>query len=264
MERRHGAGGDAAGEAVAHDELVAGAQRGDEGVEIGEIVAVVGVAHDDVLAAGRLDAAGEGRAVAADRDRDDAGAFGGRDRLAAVGRAVVGDERSRRRSRVRSRKERALRMQIASVSASLRQGMRMVSSMSAKLTISEANRGGFDAFISAGVKALSLWACPSARSAEPPGYAAVLFRREMRRGRDFGPGKAGRSGKAGVGLLRPAHRDRFFGDYPGRRSDPRRGTRRDGGPPHRPNPPRDVPSTSRAGEVMGIYHGFGGVCISRN
>ena len=42
----------------------------------------------------------------------------------------------------------------------------------------------------------------------PPGFPLESFRRSLRRGRDFGPGKAGRSGKVGVGLLRPAHRDR--------------------------------------------------------
>ena len=47
MEGGHGARLDAAGEAVAHDEVVAAAQRVDERAEVGEVVAVVGVAHDD-------------------------------------------------------------------------------------------------------------------------------------------------------------------------------------------------------------------------
>ena len=54
----------------------------------------------------------------------------------------------------------------------------------------------------------------SDRQAFASGISLCRFRRNLRRGRDFGPGKAGRSGKGGVGLLRPAHRDRFFGDYP--------------------------------------------------
>ena len=57
VQRRHGVGLDAAFETIAHHELVAVAQFLEKGTEVREIVTVVGVAHDDVLAAGRLDAA---------------------------------------------------------------------------------------------------------------------------------------------------------------------------------------------------------------
>ncbi len=57
-----------------------------------EVVAGVGVGHEDVLAAGGFDAGDEGGAVAADGDVDDAGAFVGGDLLGAVGAAVVGDD----------------------------------------------------------------------------------------------------------------------------------------------------------------------------
>ena len=131
VERRHGAGRDAAREAVAHHELVAGAQRCDEGIEIGEVVAVVGVAHDDVAAARRVDAAGERRAVAA---RSGWGRRG-RPRRSAIAWLPSVEPLSAMTTSpampVRSRKPRALRMQVASVSASLRQGIRMVSSRSA-------------------------------------------------------------------------------------------------------------------------------------
>ena len=57
-----------------------------------EIVAVVGVAHDEVLAAGCGDAAHEGVAVAAAGDVDDASAEFASDLLGAVGAAVVADD----------------------------------------------------------------------------------------------------------------------------------------------------------------------------
>ena len=55
--------GDAALEAVAHHELVARAEPLDERRRAREVVAVVGIAHDDVLAAGGVDAAHQGAAV---------------------------------------------------------------------------------------------------------------------------------------------------------------------------------------------------------
>src|SRR5690606_30345551 len=68
------------------------AQLFHEGVEVREIVAVVGIAHDDVSAARRSNATGKRRAVALLGDVDDAGAGPFRNLLTAVGRAVVGDE----------------------------------------------------------------------------------------------------------------------------------------------------------------------------
>ena len=91
MKRRHGAGRDAAGEPVAHDQVVAVAELGDEVFQLGEIVAVVAVAHDHVAAARGLDAAAQRCAVSAPRDVDHAGAVADRDFLAAVVAAVVGD-----------------------------------------------------------------------------------------------------------------------------------------------------------------------------
>ncbi len=92
VERGHGSGLDFAAEAIAHDEVVALLEFGEEAGELAEVVAGVGVGHEDVFAFGGLDAGHEGGAVAADRDRDDAGAFVCRDFLRAVGAAVVGDD----------------------------------------------------------------------------------------------------------------------------------------------------------------------------
>ncbi len=92
VEWRHGAGFDGAGEAVAHDEVVAFVEFGEEAGQMFEVVAGVGVGHEDVLAAGGFDSGDEGGAVAADGDVDDAGAFVGGDLLGAVGAAVVGDD----------------------------------------------------------------------------------------------------------------------------------------------------------------------------
>ena len=88
----HGALCDAALEPVAHDQVRAVAQLCDHGVQVLEIVAVVGVAHDDVLAAGGRDAADQGRAVAALGHGDQARAVRLGDGLGAVGGAVVGDQ----------------------------------------------------------------------------------------------------------------------------------------------------------------------------
>jgi hypothetical protein len=64
--------------------------------------------------------------------------------------------------------------------------------------------------------AFVFWACAMAiaRRAGALGVSGYSPPHEMRRGRDFGPGKAGRSGKVGVGLLRPAQRARFIAAYP--------------------------------------------------
>lgn len=79
-------------EAVAHHELAARAQCFDEALQVREVVAVVGVAHDDVAAAGGRDARHQRRAVAALVHVHHACAlgFGNLDR--AVRRAVVGDD----------------------------------------------------------------------------------------------------------------------------------------------------------------------------
>ena len=92
MERRHRARLDAAGEAVAHDQLGAIFQRIDEGVELAPVVAVVGVGHDQIFAARRAGRGADRRAIALDRLMDDARAeaFGDLDR--PVGRAIVADD----------------------------------------------------------------------------------------------------------------------------------------------------------------------------
>ena len=94
----------------------------------------------------------------------------------------------------------------------------------------------------------------------PPGVSPQSFAARCGAGGTSGPGKAGRSGKAGVGLLRPAHRDRFFGVYPGRRSDPRRGTQQTAARPlPEPSPrcPVDIPRRRGDGNlpwVLGCVH----------
>ena len=55
-----------------------------------EVIAGVGVGHEDVLAISGFDPGDEGCAVAAGGDIDDAGAFGEGDGLGAVGAAVIG------------------------------------------------------------------------------------------------------------------------------------------------------------------------------
>ena len=129
VQRRHGAGLDAAGEAIAHHQLGAVAQPRHERVERGEIVGVVGVAHDDEAAARRGDAAEQRCAVALAR-RPARRARPWRWRSAAS-RRCCHCRRSAPRRRCRSRRGSACAfwMQVASVSASLRQGIRMVSSI---------------------------------------------------------------------------------------------------------------------------------------
>ena len=92
VQRRHGARRDPAPEPVAHHQVRALAQFVNERHQVGEIVAVVGVAHDDVLAAGRDDAAHQRVAVTLVADRHHPGAGVGGQLLAAVRAAVVGDQ----------------------------------------------------------------------------------------------------------------------------------------------------------------------------
>jgi hypothetical protein len=90
VQRWHRAGRYPALEPVAHHQVGALAQLGHVRHQVAEVVAVVGVAHDHVLAPGGENAAHQGIAVALVADRDDAGAGVGRELLAAVGGAVVG------------------------------------------------------------------------------------------------------------------------------------------------------------------------------
>ena len=92
VQKRHGAGRDAAPEAVSHDEVVSVAKLLDEGHQGREVVAVVRVAHDDELAGCRLDAAHEGAPVAFLLHVDDTRPESFRDLDRAVRAAVVGDD----------------------------------------------------------------------------------------------------------------------------------------------------------------------------
>ena len=55
----------------------------------------------------------------------------------------------------------------------------------------------------------------------PRGFASRSHHRDMRRGRDFRP-EAGSPAKIGVGLIRPAQRDRFFDGDPAPVANPAR------------------------------------------
>ena len=128
VQERHGAGRDAALEAVAHDQIAAVAQFRHEGLQAGKIVAVVGVAHDDETAPRRRDA---GRGV------PPVAAFARPPRHARRHAAPTPANRRSSRCRrstprptmpLRSRNATPCATQTAMVSASLRQGIRMVNS----------------------------------------------------------------------------------------------------------------------------------------
>ena len=91
VQEGHRAVLDAAAEAVAHDQVVAGPQALDEGFDVAEVVAAVGVAHDHVAAVGGFEAAHQRRPVALGGDVHDPRAEPAGDLLGAVGAAVVGD-----------------------------------------------------------------------------------------------------------------------------------------------------------------------------
>src|SRR5262249_12527563 len=92
MQRRHGPALDAAGESVAAHEIISGFELFDEAFERLEIIAVIGVAHDHVLAPGRLDASLQGIAVAAFGGGHDPRAERLRDLLRSVDTAIVDDD----------------------------------------------------------------------------------------------------------------------------------------------------------------------------
>src|SRR5690348_10778337 len=92
MQRRHRSAFDSSLEPVAHHQLCAFTQFGDERHEIGEVVAIIGVAHDHVLAAGSTNATNEGISVALVPDGDHPGAGLGGELPTAVGAAVVGND----------------------------------------------------------------------------------------------------------------------------------------------------------------------------
>lgn len=63
MERRHGPGSDPPLEAVAHDQIHALAQFVHKDLQAGKIVAVIGIAHDGILAARSSDTTQQGSAI---------------------------------------------------------------------------------------------------------------------------------------------------------------------------------------------------------
>ncbi len=85
VEPGHRAGTNRAFESIAHDDVGPAAQPVDEPAEIGEIVAVVAIAHDDVAAASVRKAAPQGVAVTLERMPDHAGPCSDGDLAAAVG-----------------------------------------------------------------------------------------------------------------------------------------------------------------------------------
>ena len=91
VQPRHRPGVDPALEAVAGHEVVPFTEPLDERLELREVIAVVGVAHDHPAAASSCDSAGQSRAVAALLDRNDARSELLGDLLRPVGRSVVGD-----------------------------------------------------------------------------------------------------------------------------------------------------------------------------
>src|SRR5882757_2604709 len=108
VQRRHGAGLDAAAKAIAHDQVVAPAQFVDEIWDFAEIIAVVGVAHDDVFTAGGGDAGLQRRAVAPLGDADYGGSIVLGNFNRAIGRAVVRDNHFAVQARTANSGERLL------------------------------------------------------------------------------------------------------------------------------------------------------------
>src|SRR5580692_10818703 len=92
VQRRHRARLDATPEAIAHDQRMTVAQLRDKRIDLAEIVAVVGIAHDHEPASCRADASQKGAAVAFGVDGYDASACRYRDYLRPVGAAVVSDQ----------------------------------------------------------------------------------------------------------------------------------------------------------------------------
>ena len=128
VKRRHGRLRDPAAKTVSHHDVVAFAKLFDEAVEIGEVVGIVAVAHDDVAAARSADAGDKRRAVAAASTATT---------RAPCARAIawlpsvepLSAMKTSPLMPVRQRNAFALSMQMPSVSASFRQGIRIESSI---------------------------------------------------------------------------------------------------------------------------------------
>src|SRR5690349_4309083 len=91
MERRHGARLDPPCEPIAHYEIGPRPQAADERCERAEVIAVVGITHDHVLATGRHDSAEQGVAVAWLRHGDHPGSRVRGQPLTAIRAAIVSD-----------------------------------------------------------------------------------------------------------------------------------------------------------------------------
>ncbi len=89
---RHGSGQNASLEAIAHHQLVAPAQLLDKGRQPREVVGIVGVAHDDVLAQGGRDPSLQSATVTLALDVDHARPLVAGQLLRTVGAAIVGHD----------------------------------------------------------------------------------------------------------------------------------------------------------------------------
>jgi len=92
VQRRHGAARDPALEAIAHHDVGACAQPFHKRHQLGEVVGIVGIAHDDEPPARRRYAADQRRAIAAFGNGGHARAVRLGDRLRSVAAAVVGNQ----------------------------------------------------------------------------------------------------------------------------------------------------------------------------
>ena len=77
---------------IAHDQICTRTQLFDEALEIGEIVAIVGIAHDDETAPGLDKAASQSVAVTFERVINDSGTGIGGNLNALVGRAIIDND----------------------------------------------------------------------------------------------------------------------------------------------------------------------------
>ena len=89
MQRGHGTGSYPAFEAVAHDQLVTFPELFHENFQSGEVVAVIGIAHDDIATPSRLDTTQQRRPVPLDRHIHDPRTVLAGNFLRPVGTAVI-------------------------------------------------------------------------------------------------------------------------------------------------------------------------------
>jgi len=126
---------DPALEAVTHDEIGPAPKLAQKPLEPGEIVAIVGVAHDDITPSGGRDASAQRRTVAA---------FGNRHDARPLASAIACDPSllplsatsTSPSTAARLRKSCALSMQRPAVSASFRHGIKIVSSIDFSASVS--------------------------------------------------------------------------------------------------------------------------------